>query len=102
MLHTILGKLQDVFLLHTWLLGHALWYKGAARLRDPPMRAMQAGRPLWQLLCQGTQALRMLPRRLPLLQPLLHLQGHRGPRLGQASALLLPKTGLLLQLRAEP
>ena len=102
LLHTVLGKLQAVVLLHAWLLEHALWYKGAARLRDPSMRAMQAGRLLWQLLCQGTQALRMLPRRLPLLQPLLHLQGHWGPPLGQGHALLLPETWLLLQLRAKP
>ena len=67
LLHAILGKLQAVLLLHAWLLGHALWDKGAARLWDPSMGARQAGRLLWQVLCQATQALRMLPRRLPLL-----------------------------------
>ena len=37
-----------------------------------------------------------------LLQPVLHLREHWGPRLGQARALLLPKAGLLLQVRAQP
>ena len=37
-----------------------------------------------------------------LLQPVLHLREHWGPRLGQARALLLPEAGLLLQVRAQP
>ena len=64
------------------------------------MQGMQAGRPPWQLVRRGTQALQMLPG--CLLQPMLHLRERWGPRLGQTRALLLPEAGLLLQLRAEP